>query len=79
MRRVTDGLATVDLDADVALIAGLTTRLRVFAGHAGWSAGQLDGELAQGAWFVVSGSASDVFSDDPRSCGPGCYAVSRRR
>ena len=52
---VTDGLATVDLDGDVALITGMTTRLRVFAGHAGWSPGQLDDELAEGAWFVVPG------------------------
>ena len=66
VRRLTDGLATVDLDADVALITGLTTQLRVFAGHAGWSPGQLDGELAQGAWFVVAGSAADVFSEEPR-------------
>jgi len=66
VRRLMDGLATVDLDADVALITGLTTQLRIFAGHAGWSAGQLDGELAQGAWFVVTGSAADVFSEEPR-------------
>jgi len=66
VRRLTDGLATVDLDADVALITGLTTQLRIFAGHAGWSAGQLDGELAQGAWFVVTGFAADVFSEEPR-------------
>jgi len=66
VRRLTDSLATVDLDADVALITGLTTQLRIFAGHAGWSAGQLDGELAQGAWFVVTGSAADVFSEEPR-------------
>jgi putative transcriptional regulator len=67
VRRLTDGLATVDLDADVALITGMTTQLRVFAGHSGWSPGQLDGELAQGAWFVVAGFAADVFSDEPRT------------
>jgi putative transcriptional regulator len=70
VRRLADGLATVDLDADVALITGITTQLRVFAGHAGWSPGQLDGELAQGAWFVVRGWAGDVFSDDPRRLWP---------
>jgi putative transcriptional regulator len=65
VRQVADGLATVDLDADVALITGITTRLRVFAGHAGWAPGQLDDELAAGAWYVVSGLPGDVFSDDP--------------
>jgi putative transcriptional regulator len=70
VRRVADGLATVDLDADVALITGITTQLRVFAGHAGWSPGQLDGELMQGAWYVVPGAAGDVFSDEPRTLWP---------
>lgn len=66
VRAVVDGVATVDLDGDVAVIAGLTTRLRVFAGHAGWSPGQLDDELAEGAWWVVPGSRDDLFSGDPR-------------
>jgi putative transcriptional regulator len=35
-------------------------RLRVFAGYAGWSAGQLDGELEQEAWIV-----EEVHPDDP--------------
>ena len=46
--------ATVDLDGDVAMIAAIARRLRVFAGHAGWSPGQLDAELAEGAWWVVA-------------------------
>ena len=50
VRRLTDSLATVDLDADVALITGLTTQLRIFAGHAGWSAGQLDGDDVLSRW-----------------------------
>jgi putative transcriptional regulator len=43
-----------------------TTALRVFAGHSGWSPGQLDGEIAEGAWWVVPGTAEDLFSEDPR-------------
>src|SRR5664279_1865383 len=66
-RRVVDGVATIDLDGDVRAIAGLTTRLRVFAGHAGWSPDQLDAELAEGAWWVVHGSPVDLFSEDPRT------------
>ena len=66
VRPVVDGVATVDLDGDVAVIAGLTTRLRVFAGHAGWSPGQLEDELAEGAWWVVPGSPADLFTDEPR-------------
>jgi putative transcriptional regulator len=65
VRQVFEQLATVDLDADVTLITAITGRMRVFAGHAGWAPGQLDAELAAGAWYVVPGSPDDVFSDDP--------------
>jgi putative transcriptional regulator len=36
-------------------------RLRIFLGYAGWGPGQLEGELAQGAWVVVPLSAATVF------------------
>jgi putative transcriptional regulator len=65
LRPLADGVCTVNLDGDVDLLSAMTTRLRVFAGHAGWSAGQLDGELAEGAWFVLAGSPADVFSPGP--------------
>jgi putative transcriptional regulator len=67
IREVVDGVSTVDLDGDVAVIAPNARRLRVFAGHSGWAAGQLDGELAEGAWWVLRGSPDDLFSEDPRS------------
>lgn len=34
---------------------------RVFTGYAGWGPGQLEGELAQGAWAVVSAQRKLVF------------------
>jgi putative transcriptional regulator len=37
-------------------------RLRVYAGYAGWGAGQLDGELEQEAWVVAPAEAEDPFS-----------------
>jgi putative transcriptional regulator len=65
LRPVADGICTVDLDGDVELLSAMTTRLRVFAGHSGWAGGQLEDELAEGAWFVVEGSPQDVFSESP--------------
>jgi putative transcriptional regulator len=66
VRPVVNGVATVDLDGDIAVITGLTRRMRVFAGHSGWAADQLDAEIASGAWWVMPGSPGDLFSDDPR-------------
>jgi putative transcriptional regulator len=37
-------------------------RLRVYAGYAGWSAGQLDDELEQDAWLVAPAEPDDPFS-----------------
>jgi putative transcriptional regulator len=39
-------------------------RLRVFAGYAGWAAGQLDAEVEQGAWIVEAAEPDDPFRDD---------------
>jgi putative transcriptional regulator len=66
VRRVVDGVGTVDLDGDVSAITAVTSRLRVFAGHAGWAPDQLEDEVAEGAWWVVTGTDDDVFSEDPR-------------
>ena len=65
-KELVDGVTTVDLDGDLGAIATSNRRLRVFAGHAGWSPGQLDDELAEGAWWVLPGSPDDLFSERPR-------------
>ena len=36
---------------------------RVYAGHAGWGPGQLDGELEQDAWIVEPAHAEDPFDE----------------
>lgn len=38
---------------------------RGYAGYAGWGPGQLDGEIANGDWFVAPADAEDVFTDQP--------------
>jgi putative transcriptional regulator len=52
------GRAPLDLPVDVQ-------NLRVFAGYAGWSAGQLDGEVDSGGWFVLDAAPDDVFTSEP--------------
>ena len=47
----------------------MPTGVRLFSGYAGWAAGQLEGEIAEGAWFVVDALAEDVFCADPNGCG----------
>jgi putative transcriptional regulator len=56
---IVGGVGMVDLDDPPEL-----SRFRVFAGYAGWSAGQLDGELEQGAWIVEDVHPDDPFADD---------------
>jgi putative transcriptional regulator len=40
-------------------------RVRLFAGYAGWGAGQLEAELEEPAWLVVPAEGDDPFFDDP--------------
>ena len=60
LRRVAGAVHLVDLDAEPARLAGRLTGLRVFAGYAGWSPGQLAAEIAEGAWACVPGDPEDV-------------------
>lgn len=58
-------LGAVDVGRDPAGVTPPIETLRVFSGYAGWSAGQLDGELEAGGWFVVDLEPGDVFAPDP--------------
>lgn len=42
-------------------------KFRLYAGYAGWAAGQLDIELRVGAWRIMSDRSKAVFDDDPDS------------
>ena len=42
-----------------------TTRRRVFAGYAGWGAGQLEDELAREDWIVEPALPDDAFTEAP--------------
>lgn len=62
--RVAGSFGLVDLDAEPEAVRGVLG-LRVFAGHAGWGARQLEDEVAAGDWFVVPALPSDASNPDP--------------
>lgn len=41
------------------------TPVRLFAGYAGWAAGQLDNEIDAGAWKILPANAALIFEKDP--------------
>lgn len=59
LRRVDGRVALLDLDSDPDAVAPLVEGIRIFAGYAGWTFGQLEGELDRGDWIVLSALASD--------------------
>jgi putative transcriptional regulator len=64
-RQVSGELGLVDLDSSPDDFLGRLSGLRIYAGYAGWGAGQLDDEIAEGSWHVVPAQRSDLFSDSP--------------
>src|ERR1700683_2989416 len=69
-------LGLVDLDAPPGLLAPAIVSLRVYAGYAGWSAGQLVAEIEEGAWYVLHGEPADAVTAEPERLWP---AVLRRQ
>jgi putative transcriptional regulator len=65
VRKLFGGIGVVDLDAPPVLVAAEVAGLRIFAGYAGWSGGQLEGEIRRGDWYVVEAEARDPFTAHP--------------
>lgn len=66
-RKLYGRLGLVDLDAPPQLLAGGLGGMRIFAGYAGWSPGQLEAEISDEGWYVVDAEPHDPFSGDPAS------------
>lgn len=64
-RRLYARTGLVDLDAPPQVLAPELSSLRIFAGYAGWAAGQLEDEVRDGSWFVLDAAPGDAFSEDP--------------
>jgi putative transcriptional regulator len=58
-------IGTFDLSRDPIDLSPLVEEVRIYAGYAGWGAGQLEAEVDMEAWFVVDAEADDVLSDEP--------------
>ena len=41
--------------------------LRIYAGHAGWSPGQLEGEIARGDWDLLPADEASIFTSKPEN------------
>lgn len=67
VKRLFGGVGLVDLDTPPVLVMPEVAGLRIFAGYAGWAAGQLEGEVRSGSWYVVDAEGRDAFTDSPES------------
>ncbi len=68
------GFIGTDAD-DPEALEGAVGRARVFAGHAGWGPGQLEGELEEEAWIVEPPKRDEIFTEEPE----GLWAAVLRR
>jgi len=64
-RGVVGDIGMIDLDVRAEELGPALRELRVYAGYSGWGAGQLDAELAAGAWIIVESEPGDAFCADP--------------
>lgn len=62
---IIEGVGVIDLSTDVAAVRAQLRAVRLFVGHAGWDGGQLEQEIAAGAWFVVDSDPDDVLTGSP--------------
>ena len=64
--RVDGTLGTVDLSGDPDGMRDELADVRVFAGYAGWSPGQLEEEIAAGSWLTFKALPGDAVHRPPR-------------
>jgi putative transcriptional regulator len=62
---VVGGLGVLDLSLEVGDVREGIDRIRVFAGYAGWGAGQLEDELESGSWYVLDADPEDALTSMP--------------
>ncbi|MEM9717183.1 MAG: YqgE/AlgH family protein [Pseudomonadota bacterium] len=63
---------TVDVLRDIAEGTG-PDRHRIALGYAGWSPGQLEGEIQSNGWLVLEDGSDMVFAKDPNGVWPAAF------
>lgn len=69
-RQMYERVGLVDLDAPHEVVDDAVIGLRVFAGYAGWSPGQLEDEVDEGCWLVVDALPQDLLDASPHDLWP---------
>ncbi|QDU56005.1 YqgE/AlgH family protein [Aeoliella mucimassa] len=68
---------SVQRDVIEKLVLAPDTRLRLYSGHSGWGAGQLEDEMKAGGWHIVSAEPGDVFADQEQTEDLWQYVLER--
>ena len=71
-------LRLLDLD-DTPPVDPAPSSMRVFAGYAGWAAGQIEAELLGGGWRIVDATVDDAFTTEPQRLWEDAYGRPRSR
>jgi putative transcriptional regulator len=64
-KRLVGAYGLVDLDAEPSAVMADLAGVRIFSGYAGWGEGQLEAEIEEGSWYVVSAEPSDLLNPEP--------------
>ncbi len=64
-RPVPSGVGLVDLDAEPDLLLPSLVGVRIFAGYAGWDRRQLEDEVAEGSWYIVPSTSTELLHPRP--------------
>ncbi|MBN1174745.1 MAG: YqgE/AlgH family protein [Micromonosporaceae bacterium] len=68
--QISGAIGTVDLSKSPETLRSGVIAVRVFAGYAGWSPGQLEDEVATRSWFVFDALPGDAFASRPDDLWP---------
>ena len=51
------------------------SKVRAYAGFAGWAPGQLEHEISRGSWITIEADLKTIFTDDPFRIWPSIFTI----